>query len=134
MLLAFVARPVGTAIFMRIDRKHGRVTKLTLALFLLGTCTVAMGLVPSYEVLGDWAIVAMAVLRIGQGLAIGGSWDGLSSLLALSAPRRRGSRRSGSVMPNVVPTPGVELTSTRPSWASTMVRTIARPRPVPWIA
>lgn len=89
VLLAFVARPVGTAIFMRIDRKHGRVAKLTLALFLLGTSTVAMGLVPSYEVLGGWAIAVMAALRIGQGLAIGGSWDGLASLLALSAPKRK---------------------------------------------
>jgi len=89
VLLAFVARPIGTAIFMYIDRKQGRVAKLTLALFLLGTSTVAMGLVPSYAVLGEWAIIIMAVLRIGQGLAIGGSWDGLSSLLALSAPREK---------------------------------------------
>ena len=89
VLLAFVARPVGTAIFMYIDRKQGRVAKLTLALFLLGTSTVAMGLVPSYAVMGEWAIVVMAILRIGQGLAIGGSWDGLASLLALSAPRRK---------------------------------------------
>ena len=73
VLLAFVARPIGTAIFMYIDRKQGRVAKLTLALFLLGTSTVAMGLVPSYAVLGEWAIVVMALLRIGQGLAIGGS-------------------------------------------------------------
>ncbi|WP_347137675.1 MFS transporter [Paracoccus sp. SSK6] len=89
VLLAFVARPIGTAIFMVIDRLYGRVAKLTLALFLLGTSTVAMGLVPSYTVLGEWAIVVMAVLRIGQGLALGGSWDGLPSLLALSAPRRK---------------------------------------------
>ena len=89
VLLAFVARPVCTAIFMYIDRKQGRVAKLTLALLLLGTSTVAMGLVPSYAVMGEWAIVVMAILRIGQGLAIGGSWDGLASLLALSAPRRK---------------------------------------------
>ena len=89
VLLAFVARPVGTAIFMYIDRKQGRVAKLTLALLVLGTSTVAMGLVPSYAVMGEWAIVVMAILRIGQGLAIGGSWDGLASLLALSAPRRK---------------------------------------------
>jgi MFS family permease len=89
VLLAFIARPVGTAIFMYVDRKQGRVAKLTLALFLLGTSTVAMGLVPSYAVMGEWAIVVMAILRIGQGLAIGGSWDGLASLLALSAPRRK---------------------------------------------
>lgn len=89
VLLAFVARPIGTAIFMMIDRRHGRVTKLTLALFLLGTSTVAMGLVPSHAVLGEWAIVVMALLRIGQGLALGGSWDGLASLLALSVPKEK---------------------------------------------
>lgn len=89
VLLAFVARPIGTAMFMKIDRKHGRVAKLTLALFLLGTSTVAMGLVPTYDMLGVWAILIMALLRIGQGLAIGGSWDGLASLLALSAPQRK---------------------------------------------
>lgn len=89
VLLAFVARPIGTAIFMRIDRKHGRVAKLTLALFLLGTSTVAMGLVPSYDTLGGWAILTMALLRIGQGLALGGTWDGLASLLAVSAPKEK---------------------------------------------
>ncbi|MBK4216036.1 MFS transporter [Paracoccus caeni] len=89
VLLAFVARPIGTAIFMRIDRRHGRVAKLTLALFGLGTSTVAMGLVPSYDTLGWWAIAVMALLRIGQGIALGGTWDGLSSLLAVSAPREK---------------------------------------------
>lgn len=89
VLLAFIARPIGTAIFMRIDRRHGRVAKLTLALFLLGTSTVAMGLVPSYDTLGEWAIITMAALRIGQGLALGGSWDGLASLLAVSAPKEK---------------------------------------------
>ncbi|MBC9247378.1 MFS transporter [Paracoccus sp. 11-3] len=89
ILLAFIARPIGNAIFMRVDRKYGRGAKLTIALFLLGTCTVAMGLVPSYASVGDWAIIIMAILRFGQGLAVGGTWDGLASLLAVSAPKRR---------------------------------------------
>ncbi len=46
LALAFVARPLGSALFMSIDRRHGRVTKLTAALFLMGTATVAMGLIP----------------------------------------------------------------------------------------
>eukprot|EP01035_Chromulina_nebulosa_P015508 gene15508-20552_t len=54
--LAFMARPLGTILFTSLDRRHGRVTKLTVALFLLGTSTVAMGLVPSYETAGWWAI------------------------------------------------------------------------------
>ena len=89
LALAFVARPVGTVIFMAVDRAVGRKGKLTLALLLLGTSTVAMGLVPSYDTLGWWAILIMAVLRIGQGLALGGTWDGLPSLLALSVGREK---------------------------------------------
>ncbi|PZO66044.1 MAG: MFS transporter [Paracoccus denitrificans] len=87
--LAFVARPIGTAFFLALDRRHGRVAKLTGALLLLGTSTVAMGLIPTYASAGIWAAVALGVLRIGQGMALGGSWDGLSSLLALSAPKNR---------------------------------------------
>ena len=89
LALAFVARPVGTVIFMAVDRAVGRKGKLTAALLLLGTSTVAMGLVPSYDTLGWWAIGIMAILRIGQGLALGGTWDGLPSLLALSVSREK---------------------------------------------
>ncbi|WP_374636618.1 MFS transporter [Paracoccus sp. (in: a-proteobacteria)] len=89
LALAFVARPIGSALFMGIDRRHGRVAKLTVALFLMGTSTVAMGLIPSYENVGIWAVLILALLRIGQGLALGGAWDGMPSLLALTAPRRQ---------------------------------------------
>ncbi|KND17427.1 arabinose ABC transporter permease [Pannonibacter phragmitetus] len=85
--LAFVARPLGTAMFMALDRRHGRVTKLTVALFLLGTSTVAMGLVPSYETAGWWAVGMLVLLRFGQGLALGGTWDGLAPLLAITASK-----------------------------------------------
>ncbi len=87
--LAFVARPVGSALFMAIDRRYGRTTKLTISLFLLGTSTVAMGLVPSYDQVGWWAILVLAILRIGQGLALGGAWDGLAPLLAITAAKHR---------------------------------------------
>nr|WP_029371710.1 MFS transporter [Paracoccus sp. TRP] len=89
LALAFVARPLGSVLFMGIDRRHGRVTKLTAALFLMGTATVAMGLIPSYENVGGWAVVILAILRIAQGLALGGAWDGMPSLLALTAPPNR---------------------------------------------
>lgn len=89
LALAFVVRPVGTAISMAIQRRWGRGTKLTISLFLLGVCTVGMAFLPGYQSVGVVAIVALAVLRIGQGLALGGTWDGLPSLLALSAPENR---------------------------------------------
>jgi MFS family permease len=86
--LAFLARPLGTFIFMAIDRAHGRHTKLTIALFLLGSSTVAIGFLPGYDQIGLWAAVLLSLLRIGQGLALGGAWDGLASLLALNAPEK----------------------------------------------
>ena len=87
--LAFVARPLGTAIFTQIDRAFGKSVKLIVALFLLGSSTVAMGLLPGYEDVGLWAAVFLSVLRIGQGIALGGSWDGLPSLLNIHAPEGR---------------------------------------------
>lgn len=87
--IAFIARPLGTAISMAVQRRWGRGTKLTLALILLGACTVGMAFLPSYNAIGVTAIVALAVLRFGQGLALGGSWDGLPSLLAMAAPQER---------------------------------------------
>jgi MFS family permease len=87
--LAFVARPMGTILFMHLQKKWGRSGKLTAALFLLGTATVSIGFLPSYATLGGSAIALLVVLRILQGIAIGGSWDGLPSLLAINAPPSR---------------------------------------------
>ncbi len=86
--LAFIARPIGSLIFIGVDRIYGRSVKLTIALFLLGTSTVAMAFVPGYDQVGYWAIVLLALLRIGQGIALGGAWDGLASLLSLNAPEK----------------------------------------------
>ena len=85
--LAFVARPIGSMIFLAIDHLYGRGTKLTIALFLLGGSTVAVGFLPGHAEIGVYAAFVLGFLRICQGLALGGSWDGLSSLLALNAPQ-----------------------------------------------
>lgn len=87
--LAFVARPFGTMLSMMVQRRWGRSTKLTLAMFLLGTCTAGIAFLPGYESLGATAVLLLALFRIGQGMALGGSWDGLPSLLAMNAPAER---------------------------------------------
>ncbi|WP_454712835.1 MFS transporter [Cupriavidus nantongensis] len=87
--LAFIGRPFGTTLFMRIQRRWGRGVKLTASLFLLGTATVGIAFLPGYASLGPNAIVLLAVFRTLQGVAFGGSWDGLPSLLALNAPAQR---------------------------------------------
>jgi MFS family permease len=84
--LAFIARPFGTLLFMWIDRNHGRGVKLTIALFLLGGSTMAIALLPSYSQVGAMSAVLLGLFRIGQGVALGGAWDGLPSLLSLNAP------------------------------------------------
>ena len=86
--LAFVARPFGTLIFMAVDRNYGRGIKLTIALFLLGSSTVAVAFLPGYAQVGALSAGILCVLRIGQGIALGGAWDGLASLLALNAPEK----------------------------------------------
>jgi MFS family permease len=87
--LAFVARPFGTLLFMWIDRNHGRGVKLTLALFLLGGSTMAIALLPSHQSIGNLSAILLGVFRFGQGVALGGAWDGMPSLLALNAPKDR---------------------------------------------
>jgi MFS family permease len=87
--LAFVARPVGTVFFTAIDRLYGRGAKLIGALLILGGSTASMAFLPSFADAGAWTIVMLMVLRLGQGFALGGAWDGLASLLALNAPANR---------------------------------------------
>ena len=87
--LAFVARPIGSLIFLGIDAVLGRGPKLTIALFLLGGSTAAIAFLPGYDTIGVWSAVLLGVFRVGQGVALGGQWDGLSSLLALNAPENK---------------------------------------------
>jgi len=86
---AFVSRPIGTIVFMEIQRRLGRVGKLAIALLLLGASTAGIAFLPAYSDWGFVSLILLSLLRIGQGAAIGGTWDGLPSLLALSAPSHR---------------------------------------------
>ncbi|WCT73118.1 MFS transporter [Sphingomonas naphthae] len=97
--LAFMARPVGSLIFMAVDERYGRGVKLTIALFLLGGSTAAIAFMPGYQTIGIWAVALLALFRAGQGVALGGTWDGLSSLLSLNAPENR--RGWYAMMPQV---------------------------------
>ncbi len=87
--LAFVGRPIGTLLFTYIDQRHGRGVKLTIALFLLGGSTMAIALLPGHAQVGAVSIWLLGLFRLCQGIALGGAWDGLASLLALNAPPER---------------------------------------------
>jgi MFS family permease len=86
---AFIARPFGSLLFLGLQRRYGRGTKLTASLFLLGTSTAGIAFLPGYGTLGFLSIVLLSIFRILQGLALGGAWDGMPSLLALTAPKDR---------------------------------------------
>src|SRR5246127_4463710 len=74
---AFIARPFGSLLFLGLQRRYGRGTKLTAALFLLGPSTAGIAFLPGYGTLGFLSIVLLSIFRILQGLALGGAWDGM---------------------------------------------------------
>ncbi|MEM9437944.1 MAG: MFS transporter [Pseudomonadota bacterium] len=84
--LAFVVRPVAQLGSRAVLRRVGKTTKITIALFILGTATVAIGLLPGYEAWGWGAPIALCVLRIAQGIGLGGAWDGITLQLRRAAP------------------------------------------------
>src|SRR5262245_2771235 len=69
--LAFMARPLGTVIFMTIDREYGKTAKLVTALFLLGTATVAIAFLPGYHEIGAAAIWLLALARAARRVSPG---------------------------------------------------------------
>jgi len=87
--LGFIARIPGALLFRVVQERHGRGTKLFGALLLLGTSTVCIAFLPGYMEIGAVSIALLAGLRFAQGMAVGGAWDGLPSLLAISAPAER---------------------------------------------
>lgn len=87
--LAFFARPIASMLGRKIQRRIGRAGKITLALMILGSSTVAIGLLPTYEKIGIMAPILLAVFRFIQGLGLGGAWDGITLQLKAAAPKGR---------------------------------------------
>jgi metabolite-proton symporter len=90
--VAFVARPFGSVLFGHFGDRLGRKKTLVSTLLLMGVATVAVGLLPSTESIGALAPVLLVVLRILQGVAVGGEWAGATLLTAENAPRQKRGR------------------------------------------
>jgi metabolite-proton symporter len=84
--IAFVARPVGSALFGHFGDRIGRKATLVAALLTMGVSTVAIGLLPSYQMIGIAAPALLAACRFGQGLGLGGEWGGAVLLATEHAP------------------------------------------------
>ena len=85
--LAFLARPIGSAIFGHFGDRIGRKATLVAALLTMGLSTVAVGLLPTYASIGIAAPVLLALFRLGQGIGLGGEWGGAVLLATENAPR-----------------------------------------------
>jgi metabolite-proton symporter len=84
--IAFLARPIGSALFGHFGDRVGRKTTLVAALLTMGMSTVAIGLLPTYASIGLAAPVLLALCRFGQGLGLGGEWGGAVLLAIENAP------------------------------------------------
>src|SRR4051812_5189890 len=89
--VGFAARPVGAAIFGHWGDRIGRKATLISTLLLMGVASVLIGCMPTYDSIGIWAPAILVVLRLLQGIGVGGEWGGSVTLsMEWGDPRRRG--------------------------------------------
>jgi metabolite-proton symporter len=84
--IAFVARPIGSALFGHFGDRIGRKATLVAALLTMGVSTVTIGILPTYDTIGVAAPALLALCRFGQGLGLGGEWGGAVLLAVENAP------------------------------------------------
>lgn len=87
--LTFFIRPIGGVLFAHIGDRIGRKKTLVLTLSLMGGATVMIGLLPTYDMIGMWAPALLILMRIIQGMGIGGEWGGALLLAYEYAPEKR---------------------------------------------
>lgn len=85
--VAFLARPLGAVVFGHFGDTVGRKAALVTTLLLMGIATFLIGLVPSFETAGLWGPAILVMLRICQGLAIGGEWGGAALMAIEHSPK-----------------------------------------------
>ncbi|WP_321914751.1 MFS transporter [Paraburkholderia sp. J11-2] len=87
--VGFFARPLGGLIFGHLGDRIGRKKALMTTLMMMGVATVCVGLLPSYAIVGMLAPVLLVLLRVVQGIAVGGEWGGAVLMAGEHAPEGR---------------------------------------------
>ncbi len=87
--VGFVARPLGGLVFGHLGDRIGRKKTLVTTMYIMGISTFLIGAVPTYDQIGVWAPVILVLLRIAQGIAIGGEWGGAVLLSVEYAPKNQ---------------------------------------------
>lgn len=99
--VGFFARPLGSVVLGRISDRRGRKAALTWSILIMAGATLAIALLPTYDRIGMWAPALLVLLRLVQGLSLGGETAAVGAFLVESAPdSRRG--RFASVFPTTV--------------------------------
>jgi len=89
--VGYLARPIGGVIFGRLGDKIGRKNVLVTTLLLIGAATVLIGVLPGYATIGLAAPTILVLLRLAQGIGVGGEWGGAVLLSSeFGDPRKRG--------------------------------------------
>ncbi|MEY9774652.1 MFS transporter [Arthrobacter sp. MW3 TE3886] len=89
--VGYLARPIGGVIFGRLGDKIGRKNVLVTTLLLIGIATVLIGVLPGYATIGLAAPTILVLLRLAQGIGVGGEWGGAVLLSSeFGDPRKRG--------------------------------------------
>jgi len=102
--IAFLARPLGSALFGHFGDRIGRKSTLVASLLLMGASTTLIGVLPGYDTIGAWAPILLCLLRFGQGLGLGGEWGGAALLATENAPP--GKRAWFGMFPQLGPSIG----------------------------
>lgn len=93
--VGFIARPLGALLFGHMGDTVGRKKVLVMTMILMGVATVGIGLLPTYNQIGIFSTVLLIVMRLGQGLALGGEWGGAVLMAAENGDdKRRGFNTS----------------------------------------
>ncbi|MGW0816382.1 MFS transporter [Streptomyces viridiviolaceus] len=87
--VGFLLRPLGGIVFGHIGDRVGRKKTLVITLMMMGVASFAIGLLPTYAQVGVLAPILLIVLRLIQGVAIGGEWGGAVLVAVENAPRGR---------------------------------------------
>jgi len=93
--VGFVARPFGSIIFGHLGDRLGRRRVLMVSLIMMGTATFLIGCLPSFHTIGVAAPILLVVLRLLQGLGLGGEWGGAAVYAVESAPQNKRARYGG---------------------------------------
>jgi metabolite-proton symporter len=107
--IAFLARPVGAFLFGHFGDRVGRKTTLVATMLVMGISTTLIGLLPGYASAGLLAPILLCLLRLGQGLGLGGEWGGAALLATENAPA--GKKAWFGMFPQLGPSIGFLLSN-----------------------